>query len=106
MPRFMINACYTDQGLQGLINEGGTKRKTAVETAAASLGGTVESFYYAFGDSDVVAIMDMPNNVTAAGLSLMVSASGAVVSKTTVLLTPTEIDEAVKVHPDYRPPGS
>jgi uncharacterized protein with GYD domain len=105
MPKFLIEASYTGAGVQGLISEGGSARREAVEKAAASLGGNVEAFYYAFGDSDVIVLFDMPNNVTAAALSLLVNASGAVVSKTTVLLTAQELDEAVKVHPDYRPPG-
>ena len=106
MPRYLVNATYTHQGINGLLREGGTSRKAAVEKAVESLGGSVEAFYYAFGDPDVIVIADVPNNVTAAGLSLLVSASGGATTKTTVLLTPAEIDEAVKVGMDYRPPGA
>jgi uncharacterized protein with GYD domain len=106
MPRYLVNATYTHQGVNGLLREGGTSRTAAVEKAVKSLGGSIEAFYYAFGDPDVVVIVDLPNNVAAASLSLLVSASGGAVTKTTVLLTPAEIDEAVKVSMDYRPPGA
>jgi uncharacterized protein with GYD domain len=105
MPRYLVNATYTHEGVQGLLKEGGTARQVAVEKAMNDLGGSVEAFYYAFGDSDVVLIAEAPNNVTAAALSLIVGATGAVDIKTTVLLTPAEIDEATKMRMDYRPPG-
>lgn len=106
MPRYLVNPTYTHQGVEGLLKEGGTARQAAVEKAMKGLGGSVEAFYYAFGDPDVVVIAEAPNNVTAAALSLIVSATGAVVTRTTVLLTPAEIDEAVKIKMDYRPPGA
>lgn len=106
MPKYLLQASYTGQGVQGLLKDGGTGRRAAVEKAAASIGGSVEAFYYAFGDTDVVVIIDVPDNTAAAGFSLVVASTGAVTLKTTVLLTPEEIDKAVKVHPDYRPPGS
>lgn len=65
----------------------------------------MDAFYYAFGDTDVVAILDLPDTVTAAGGALLVGASGKVDIRTTVLLTPEELDAAVKVGADYRPPG-
>jgi uncharacterized protein with GYD domain len=105
MPRYMVHASYTNQGLQGLMKEGGTSRKVAVEELLKSLGGSLESLYFTFGDQDVVVVAEMPNNVSAAGLALLVAGSGAVTTKTIVLLTPEEIDEAVKVHGRYRPPG-
>jgi uncharacterized protein with GYD domain len=105
MPKYLIQASYTDKGVQGLLKEGGTSRRKAVEKALTGVGGKVDIFYYAFGETDVVAIFDVPDNVTAAGVSLVVAGSGAVSIKTTVLLTPEEIDKAVKVHADYTPPG-
>ena len=76
-----------------------------VETMAKGFGGRVESFYYAFGDTDVYAIVEVPDNVTAAAVSLAVNASGAVSLKLTPLLTPEEIDEATKKTVTYQAPG-
>lgn len=105
MPKYLVQASYTGDGVQGLRNEGGTARRTAVEKACASVGGKLDAFYYAFGDTDVVTIMELPDNTTAAGVALLVAASGKVDIKTTVLLTPEEVDAAVKVGGDYSPPG-
>jgi uncharacterized protein with GYD domain len=79
--------------------------RAVVEKALASVGGAVDAFHFAFGDTDVIAIFDLPDNVTAAGIALLVAASGKVDLKTTVLMTPEEVDAAVKVGIDYRPPG-
>ena len=70
-----------------------------------SMGGKLEAFYYAFGETDLYAIVEMPDNVSAAAFSLTVVASGAVALKTTVLMTPEEIGKAVKKTPSYLPPG-
>jgi uncharacterized protein with GYD domain len=105
VPKYLIQASYIGDGVQGLRKEGGSGRRAAVDRALASVGGTVDAFYFAFGDTDVVAIFDVPDNVTAAGIALLVAASGRVDIKTTVLLTPEEVDAAVKVGADYRPPG-
>ena len=105
MPKYLVQASYTGDGVQGLRQEGGSARRAAVEKACASVGGKLDAFYYAFGDTDVVTIIDLPDNVTAAGVALLIGASGRVDIKTTVLLTPEEIDAAVKVGGDYRPPG-
>ena len=106
MPKYLVQASYIGAGVQGLRKEGGTARRAVVEKACSSVGGKLDAFYYAFGESDVVTIMDLPDNVTAAGVALLVAASGTIDIKTTVLLTPEEIDAAVKVGGDYRPPGS
>lgn len=105
MPKYLVLASYLGDGVQGLRKEGGSARRDAIERACASVGGRLDTFYFAFGDSDVVAILDLPDNVTAAGVALLVAASGKVDIKTTVLLTPEEVDAAVKVGGDYRPPG-
>jgi len=70
-----------------------------------SVGGTLEAYYFAFGDNDFYVIVDMPDNVSTTALSLVVNVSGAVNVKTVVLLTPEEVDQAVKKTVDYRPPG-
>ena len=105
MPKYLTQASYTAEGLKGLIKDGGTKRREAVEKLAKSLGGTVEAFYYAFGDDDLFVIFDLPDNVSATIGSMVVNASGAAKAKMTVLLTPEEIDQATKKSVDYLPPG-
>jgi uncharacterized protein with GYD domain len=105
MPKYLIEASYTQDGLKGLFKEGGTGRRTALETAAKGLGGSVEAFHYVFGEDDVVVIIDMPDNISTAALSLAVSAAGGATSTVRVLLTPEEIDAAVKKTAEYRAPG-
>ena len=105
MPKYLIEATYKAEGVKGLLAEGGSKRREAVAKAIKAAGGKVEAFYFAFGQSDVVVIVDLPDNVSAAAGSLSINASGAVATKTTVLLTPGEIDEAAKKSVSYRAPG-
>jgi uncharacterized protein with GYD domain len=105
MPKYLAQANYVGEGLKGLLKEGGSSRKAAVEKLFASMGGTVEAFYYAFGDTDLFIIADVPDNVTTAALSLTVNAAGAASVKITALLTPEEIDAASKKTPFYRAPG-
>jgi uncharacterized protein with GYD domain len=105
MPKYMVQANYVGDGLTGLLKDGGTSRRAAVEEAAKSVGGSVDAFYYAFGETDVFAIIDMPDNATTAGLALTIAATGQVEMTTTVLLTPEEIDHATKKSPAYRSPG-
>ncbi len=105
MPKYLVQASYTGDGVQGLRREGGSARREAIARACASVGGSLEAFYFAFGDSDVVTVLDLPDNTTAAGVALLVAASGTVDIKTTVLLTPEEVDAAVKIGGEYRPPG-
>ena len=106
MPKYMIRASYTQQGLQGLIKEGGSSRRAAITQAVESVGGKLEAMYYAFGEDDAFFIVEMPDHATVAGLSLVVSAAGAISCHTTVLLTPEEIDDAVKTVVNYRAPGA
>jgi len=105
MPKYLAHASYTAEGLKGLFKDGGSKRREAVEQLAKSLGGTMEAFYYAFGDDDLFVIFDLPDNVSATTASLVVNASGAVNAKVTVLITPEEVDQATKKSVDYLPPG-
>lgn len=106
MPRYMIRANYTLEGLQGLLKEGGTGRKKAVETLASSLGGHLVSLDYAFGADDVYAICELPDDETAAAVSLRISASGSVTVDTIKLLSPEQIDAAVDREIEYRKPGA
>jgi uncharacterized protein with GYD domain len=105
MAKYLIEAGFTADGAKGLLAKGGSARRKAVEDAAKSVGGRVEAFYFAFGATDAVVILDLPDHASAAALALAVSSSGAVEAATTVLLTPEELDEASKKSPQYRPPG-
>jgi len=105
MARYLIEASYTREGLQGVLREGGSGRRDAIGKLLADLGGSLESFHFAFGEQDAYVIVDVPDNVTAAAIGMTVGASGAVSTKTVVLLTPEEIDEATKKSIAYRPPG-
>ncbi len=105
MPKYLAQCSYTVEGLKGLLKDGGSKRRDAVEQLLKGMGGTLEGFYYAFGDNDLFVILDMPDNVSATAVSLAVNASGTVKVKITVLLTPEEVDQATKKTVDYRPPG-
>jgi uncharacterized protein with GYD domain len=106
MPRFLSLASYTPEGAKALAKEGGSKRRAAIGAMYEKLGGKLEVFYYAFGDYDVVAIGEAPDNVTAAAMSLAINASGVAQTKTIVLMAPEEMDAASKVSVDYRPPGA
>ena len=105
MPKYLLQVSYTTDGVKGLRKEGGTSRRAAAEQLVKSLGGSVEVFYYAFGDNDAVTIVDMPDNASMSAACLAIAASGAVTGKTTVLISPEEVDAAVKKTPTYRAPG-
>jgi len=105
MPKFMTIASYTAEGAKGLIKDGGTGRRAAVEKAIAGLGGRLESIHYAFGEDDVFVVSEAPDNVTAAALALAVGSTGLVKVRTLVLMTPEEMDQAVKKSVNYRGPG-
>ena len=105
MAKYLICGSYTEEGLKGLLKEGGTKRVEASRQAIESLGGTLESFYFAYGDNDVYLIVDQPENVNVIAGILSANASGAVKLKTVTLITPEEVDEAVQKTMDWRPPG-
>ena len=105
MPKYLIQGSYSEQGLKGLLGEGGSKRREAAEQSIKGLGGRLEAFYYAFGKHDFVIIADMPSNVDASALSLTANATAAVKSRMTVLITPEEVDQATKRTVKFRPPG-
>jgi uncharacterized protein with GYD domain len=106
VPKYLIKGSYTSEGAKGLIKEGGSGRKAAVEKALEGLGGSLEAFYYTFGADDVIVICDMPDAITGLALSLAVNASGAVHISTTPLLSVEEVDAACKKAVSYRPAGS
>jgi uncharacterized protein with GYD domain len=108
MAKYLIEAAYSHEGLKGLVKDGGSGRRAAVDAATKALGGHVESMYYGFGTSDVYVIVEAPDNVSAAALALAVGATGALAHyKTTVLLTTDEVDAAAKKSTGlaYRAPG-
>jgi uncharacterized protein with GYD domain len=105
MPRYLFQGSYSQEGAQGLLREGGTKRRAAVERLVQSLGGRLEGFHYAFGETDLFMIVDLPGHVAAAAASLIVAASGAGHWRTTVLMSAEEMDEATRTSGGYTPPG-
>jgi len=105
MPKYLVTASYTAEGVKGMMNEGGSARRAAAAKLVESAGGTIEAFYYGFGEADAYVVIDLPDNVSAAAASMAVNASGAVTLKTTVLLTPDEMDEAAQRGADYVPPS-
>jgi uncharacterized protein with GYD domain len=105
MAKYLITGSYTAEGLTGLLKDGGSGRRKAVETAIQGMGGRLEAFYFAFGDNDVVTIVDVPDNVTAAALAIGISSTGTVGIKTTVLLSAEEIDQATKKTLNFRAAG-
>jgi uncharacterized protein with GYD domain len=106
MPKYLITANYTAEGMAGVRSAGAKSRVDAVSTMLEAMGGKLESFHFAFGDTDVFAIIDAPDDEAAAAASIAINGSGAVSSRTTKLLTVEQIDEALRRTVDYRPPGS
>jgi len=106
MAKYLITGSYTTAGTKGLLAEGGSARKAAVEKALQGLGGKLESIYYAYGDTDIFVIVDVPDAASALALSLAVNSSGAVNIRTTPLLTVAEVDAACQKTVAYRPAGA
>jgi len=105
MAKYLFQGSYTEKGVEGVRKEGGSKRRKAVEKLTKSLGGEVEAFYFAFGTDDFAIIVDIPSSVDAAAVALVVNGSGAVRVRTTVLISPEEMDKAAKKSVSYRAPG-
>ena len=106
MPKFMIKASYSTDGARGLLKEGGTGRRAAVQKLIESIGGKVEAFYFAYGEDDAYVITDVPDATSGLAVSLAVNASGAVRLSTIPLITPEEMDAACKKSTPYRAPGA
>lgn len=106
MAKFLISASYTSDGTRGLLQEGGSGRKNAVQKALQSLGGSLDAMYFAYGENDVVLIADVPDSVSGLALSLAANASGTVTVRTTPLITVEEMDTACKKLVMYRPAGA
>ena len=106
MPKYLYVGSYTADAVKGVLKEGGSSRRDAVRRLIESAGGKLEAFYFAFGEDDAVVIADLPDNVTAAAVGMTVGASGGATTRTTVLLTPEEIDAASRKTVGYRAPGT
>jgi uncharacterized protein with GYD domain len=105
MPKYLICGSYTAEGLRGLQKDTAGGRRDAVAQMMKTAGGSVESFYYAFGDDDVIVTVDAPDNVTISAISIAASAIGLVKTRVTPLLTVQEVDAALKKSVSYRAPG-
>lgn len=106
MAKYLLKVNYTPQGTKGLLKDGGSGRRNAVKQVIEGLGGKVEAWYYALGETDLFVILDLPDAQTAAAFSLVVHATGAAQISTTPLLTVEEIDAACKKSVPYRAPGA
>ena len=107
MAKYLLKVSYSADGLKGVMRQGGSGRVKAVEHALAGVGGSLESFYFAFGADDVYVIVDVPNHAAAIAMAGAVSTTGAISRcETVALLSPAEVDEAMNVAVDYAPPGS
>jgi uncharacterized protein with GYD domain len=105
MPKFLIDASYTTEGVKGVQRGGGTARREAVSKAVEGLGGRLESFYFAFGDRDVYVVVELPDNESALALAMAVGSTGAVDIRTTVLLSTEDADAAAEKSVTYTAPG-
>lgn len=105
MPKYLWKASYTPKGARGVAEEGGSGRRDAVRRATESVGGTLEAFYFAFGEHDAYVLADLPDNETAAAVALAVNGSEGAVVQTIVLMTPEELDAASKKKVDFRAAG-
>ena len=106
MAKDLLKVSSTVEGTKGLLKEGGSSRRAAAEQVVQSLGGNLDSFYFAFGEQDGYAIVDLPDAAAATALSLTINSTGAVQISTVALITPEEIDEACKKSATYRAPGT
>jgi uncharacterized protein with GYD domain len=106
MAKYLVKGNYVGEGIAGLLAEGGSSREAAAAAAVASVGGTMEDLYFAFGDTDVYAICDLPDAASAAAVSLLINSSGNVQVSLTPLLSPEDLDAASKKSPSYRSPGT
>ena len=106
MPRYLIEGSYTNDGTKGLLKEGGSSRSDTVTKMIEGMGGKLETFYYTFGERDVIAIYSAPDEISALALAMAVNQSGKVSIRTTPLLSVEDVDRAAKQTVAYRPPGA
>lgn len=106
MAKFLFKAVYTRDGARGLSEEGGVRRREALTQTVESMGGSVEAFYYAFGETDLYIIAELPDAAAATAIGLAIARAGVLEITTTVLITPETIDAAVERSVTYRTPGT
>jgi len=106
MAKYLYRLRYTPAGLEGTIKEGFAAREAFFRERVASLGGTTEAVYWAYGEDDVFVTVDLPDTATATGLSLALARTGSFRVTTTVLLTAADMDAGAGKSPSYRAPGS
>jgi uncharacterized protein with GYD domain len=105
MPKYLVEGSYTDEGLKGLIKDKASGRAAAIQKAAQSLGGTLDGIYYTFGDTDLIVLLDLPDNASMSAFAIAAASSGLIRLKTRPLLTVEEVDSAVGKNVQYRAPG-
>jgi len=105
MKKYLFYGSYTPEGYKGLLNEGGSGRIGVAQQALQSAGGSLESFYYSNGEQDFYIIVNLPDHVSSTAITLAGNASGTFSIRAVALLTPEEMDAAVKMKVDFRPPG-
>ena len=105
MPKYLYEASYTPEGVQGIQKAGAASRVAAVNDMMSGVGGRLDSFHFAFGDVDAYVIVDLPDDEAAAAIAFTVGASSATRVKTVKLLTVEEADAAIGRSVSYRPPG-
>ena len=105
MSKYLFYGLYTPEGYRGLMKEGGSRRIEAAKQALGSVGGSLEAFYFAFGEYNFYIIVDLPDNVSTSAVTLAGNVSGTFSIRGVPLLTATELDEVVKKSVDFRPPG-
>lgn len=106
MPKFLIKANYTAEGMKGLQKDKASGREKSIAAACKALGGKLDHLYYALGDDDVFVIVDLPSHVHVASLGVAVGTSGMASTRSVPLLTVGEMDKALGEGTKYRPPGA
>jgi uncharacterized protein with GYD domain len=106
MPKYLFEANYTPEGLKGLKQAGAASRVAAVTDMCSGLGGSLDSFHFAFGGVDAYVVVDLPDDEAAAAAAFTVGASSATRVTTIKLLTVEEADAAIGRSVAYRPPGT
>jgi uncharacterized protein with GYD domain len=106
MGKYMFKVSYSVDGLKGVAAEGAQHRVDFIGKMAEGLGGKVESFYFAFGETDAYVTGEFPDDNTAAAIAMAVGASGTGSCVTVKLLTPADVDAARGIQTGYKPPGA
>src|SRR6266851_10113330 len=107
MAHYLIEAGYTPEAWKTMLKKPQDRMKV-VRPVIEKLGGSLVGAWFAFGEHDLVIIIEMPDNVAAAAFSLAAAAGGALRAiKTTPLLSIAEGLAAMKraTQTGYRPPG-